>query len=80
MVSIIMPLFNAAKYLPEALHSVLGQTYQDFELICVDDCSTDDTGKLLKEFQKKDERIKILTNQKRLGAALSRNRVLKGAQ
>ncbi len=80
MVSIIMPLFNAAKYLPEALHSVLGQTYQDFELICVDDCSTDDTGKFLKEFQKKDERIKILTNQKRLGAALSRNRGLKGAQ
>lgn len=79
-ISIIMPLFNAAKYLPEALQSVLNQTYREFELICIDDCSTDDTAEILMNFQRKDERIKVLENKERLGAGPSRNRGLKAAK
>lgn len=79
-ISIIMPLFNAEKYLPEALESVLKQTYKDFELICIDDCSTDRTRGIIEEFQKKDARIRILINEERLGAAPSRNKGLKAAK
>lgn len=79
-VSIIMPLFNAEKYLPEALQSVLNQTYKDFELICIDDCSTDGTRAIVGQFQKKDARIKILANEERSGAAFSRNKGLKAAK
>ena len=78
-ISVIMPLYNAAKYLPEALQSVLNQTYKDFELICINDCSTDDTGKILVDFQRRDKRIRILGNTKRLGAGPSRNRGLEAA-
>lgn len=78
-ISVIMPLYNAARYLPEALQSVLMQTYEDFELICIDDCSTDDTRIILADFQKKDSRIKILLNEERLGAAGARNKGLKEA-
>ena len=79
-ISIIMPLFNAEKYLPEALKSVLDQTYKEFELICIDDCSTDRTRAIVEEFQKKDARIRVLINEERLGAAPSRNKGLKVAE
>ena len=79
-ISIVMPLYNAEKYLPEALDSVLKQTYKDFELICIDDCSTDHTGEILSDFQGQDKRIKILLNEQRLGAGRSRNRGLERAQ
>ncbi len=78
--SVIMPLFNAEKYLPEALESVLRQTCGDFEIICINDCSTDNTGKILEEFRDRDNRVKILTNESRLGAGLSRNKGIKEAQ
>lgn len=73
-VSIIMPLYNAAKYLEECLQSVLGQTFSDFELICINDASTDATLEILRSFQKEDSRINILTNSERCGAAVSRNK------
>lgn len=79
-ISIIMPLFNAEKYLVETLQSVENQTYKDFELICIDDCSSDETRKILQQFQREDSRIRILENKQRFGAALSRNRGLKAAQ
>lgn len=79
-VSIIMPLFNAEKYLPEAIQSVLKQTYRDFELICIDDCSTDRTGSIVEEFRKKDTRIRMLANEQHSGAAFSRNWGLKSAE
>lgn len=79
-ISIVMPLFNAEKYLPEALKSVLGQTYKEFELICIDDCSTDRTRVIIEEFQKKDARIRVLINEEHLGAAPSRNKGLKAAE
>ena len=69
-----MPLYNAEKYLREALQSVLNQTYQDFELICIDDASDDSTMEILQYFQHQDNRIKIMSNKERFGAAISRNR------
>ncbi len=73
-ISIIMPLYNAERFLRESLISVFNQTFDDFELICIDDASTDTTLNIIHEYQQKDERIKVLVNQKRSGAACSRNR------
>jgi len=71
-VSIILPTHNRAHLLPRAINSVLNQTYTNFELIIVDDGSTDDTEELVKTFN--DERIVYLKNEKNLGATASRNR------
>lgn len=79
-VSIIMPLYNAAKYLEESLESVLKQTLSEFELICVNDASTDATLDILRKFSDRDGRIKILINEERSGAAYSRNRGMKEAR
>ena len=79
-ISVIMPLYNAAKYLEECLDSVLKQTLSQFELICINDASTDATLDILRDFQNRDSRIKILINEKRLGAAYSRNKGLKEAK
>lgn len=79
-ISIIIPLFNAGKYLEEALQSVLRQTFGSFEIICVNDASTDTTMEILKKYRKKDDRIIILSNQERSGAAVSRNKGLQYAK
>lgn len=76
-ISIIMPLYNAARFLPEALESVLRQTYRDFELICVNDGSTDSTIEILNRFRIKDDRIVVISNKTRVGAAISRNEGMK---
>ncbi len=73
MISIIMPLFNAEKYLCEAIEAVIRQTYTEFELICIDDASDDSTSQIVRNYQK-DRRIKLVCNEKRMGAAYSRNR------
>lgn len=79
-ISIIMPLYNAEKYLGECLDSVLKQTFRDFELICVNDASTDATMQIICDYQEKDSRIKILSNDRRCGAAFSRNRGMNEAK
>lgn len=79
-VSVIMPLYNAERYVEESLRSVLNQTLSDFELICINDGSTDETLNILQAFQKKEERLKILENKGRQGAAYSRNRGLEAAE
>ena len=79
-ISVIMPLYNAAKYLEESLRSIQKQTFTDFELICVNDASTDDTMEILQDFQERDNRIRILVNEERCGAAPSRNRGLREAE
>ncbi|MGN0323998.1 MAG: glycosyltransferase family 2 protein [Oliverpabstia sp.] len=61
-VSIIMPVYNAEKYLGEAIESVLNQTYEDFELLLIDDMSTDSSKKVCMEYSKKDKRIALLEN------------------
>ena len=60
LVSIIMPAYNAEKYIEEAIESVLKQTYRNWELIITDDKSTDDTPKILDEYIRKDARIKVI--------------------
>lgn len=78
-ISIIMPLYNAERYLAEALQSVVKQTYGNFELICIDDCSTDGTRKIVEAFRRKDGRIRMLINEAHAGAAPSRNKGLRAA-
>lgn len=72
-VSIVMPAYNAEKYIREAMESVLAQTVQSWELIVIDGCSTDRTFELAKELAKSDERIRVFKNEKNSGAARSRN-------
>lgn len=80
MISIIMPLYNAERFLKETLQSINNQTYTDYELICVDDCSTDDTVAIIKQEMKKNGKIILIHNEQRAGAAASRNKGMKIAQ
>lgn len=59
-ISIIIPVYNNEKYLPNAINSVLNQSFQDFEIVIVDDGSTDESGKIADDFAKKDKRIKVI--------------------
>lgn len=77
LVSIIMPSYDTASYIQETVESVLKQTYTNWELIIVDDCSTDDTDDILATFT--DKRIRIYKNEKNSGAAVSRNKALRKA-
>lgn len=67
LVSIIMPMHNSEKYVGEAISSVIGQTYNKWELLVVDDLSTDDSCEIVKEYAKKDSRIHLLSNNRHLG-------------
>lgn len=79
-VSVIIPVFNAEKYLQHTLDSVLNQTFRDIEILCVDDGSTDQSLEILLDYSSRDNRIKILhQNKKSDGAALARNLGLKFA-
>ena len=80
MISVIIPVYNVENYLHVCLNSVLKQTYQDFEIICIDDASTDSSLEILKYFEKKDSRIKVLKNDSNKGQGYSRNRGLELAQ
>ena len=79
LVSVIMPSYNTAKYIPDSINSVLSQTYRNLELIIVDDCSTDNTDEAVKPFLS-DNRIRYLKNEKNSGAAVSRNYALREAK
>lgn len=79
LVSIIMPSYNTAKYIAESIRSVLAQTYEKWELLIVDDCSTDNTDEIVKPFLA-DERIRYFKNEKNSGAALTRNRAMHEAR
>lgn len=79
LVSIIMPSYNTAEYISASIASVQEQTYTDWELIIVDDCSTDNTDEIVKPFLS-DKRIKYIKNETNSGAAVSRNRALREAK
>lgn len=77
LVSIIMPSWNTSEYISESIESVLEQAYQNWELIIVDDCSTDNTDSVVQSFS--DPRIKYFKNECNMGAALTRNRAIREA-
>lgn len=79
LVSIITPSYNTAKFIAETIDSVKLQTYNNWEMIIVDDCSTDETNEIIEKYLG-DIRIKFLKNEKNLGAAVSRNRALREAR
>lgn len=63
MISVVMPVYNAEKYVAEAIDSILNQTYNDFEFIIIDDCSTDNSFEILRDYSHKDSRIKLFRNE-----------------
>ena len=79
LVSIIMPSYNTGRYIAESIRSVQAQTYGNWELLIVDDCSTDDSLTVIGGFLS-DSRIRLLKNDKNSGAALSRNWALREAR
>lgn len=70
LVSVVMPVYNTAPYLSASIHSILTQTFQDFEFIIINDGSTDGSGNILDDYQKKDKRIRVL-NQGNRGLPVS---------
>jgi glycosyltransferase involved in cell wall biosynthesis len=78
--SVIIPLYNREKTIVRAIESVLNQTFKDFELIVVDDCSTDNSGNLVQFFQLKDTRIKYIKNEINQERCISRNNGIKIAK
>ena len=78
-ISIIIPVYNVEKYLRECLDSILAQTFQDFEIICVDDGSTDKSLEILQEYKRKDDRFVIL-QQRHSGAGSARNNGIRLAE
>lgn len=79
LVSIIMPSYNTAQYIADSIRSVQAQTYENWELLIVDDCSTDDTDGVVASFLS-DPRIRYLKNKVNSGAAISRNYALREAK
>ncbi len=71
-ISIVIPVYNVENYIEECLESILSQTFQDFEVICINDGSTDSSGNILDEFSQKDSRIKVFHCENK-GAAQARN-------
>ena len=80
LVSVVMPSYNCEKFIAESIESVQAQTYTNWELLIVDDCSTDKSMKIAQEYASKDERIKVFQNPKNSGAAISRNYALREAK
>ncbi|WML36751.1 glycosyltransferase family 2 protein [Clostridium sp. OS1-26] len=74
LVSIIMPCYNSENYIEEAIKSVIGQTYENWELIIIDDCSNDNSISIVKKYCMQDKRILFYQNEKNIGTAKTRNK------
>ena len=78
-VSVIIPVYNAEKYLKETMESILGQTYKNLEIILVNDASRDNSYELCKKYTKTDDRIILINNEVNKGQSVSRNIALNHA-
>jgi glycosyltransferase involved in cell wall biosynthesis len=79
-VSVVMPVHNAMPYLDNAVESILGQTFEDFEFVILDDASSDGSRERLREWASRDERIRLIEEKRNLGPALSSERVARAAR
>ncbi|MBR8734935.1 putative teichuronic acid biosynthesis glycosyltransferase TuaG [Fusobacterium necrophorum] len=80
LVSIIMPSYNSEKYIEDSIKSVLGQTYKEWELIIIDDCSSDNTIDTIKKYSEKYSNIYLIELEENSGAAVARNQGIEIAQ
>lgn len=80
LVSIITPMYNGEKYLGEMIESVVNQTYNNWELVIVDDCSTDGSCKIVEKYIKQDNRIRLIKQKKNAGPAEARRVSIKNAK
>lgn len=80
LVSVITPAYNAARFIGETIQSVLDQTYSNWEMLIVDDKSTDETVAIVQEYMKEDERIKLITLDENSGSAVARNTAMDHAK
>lgn len=80
LVSIITPAYNCADYIEECIESIMNQTYQNWEMIIVNDKSIDNTQSIVESYVKKDSRIKLFNQEKNVGAAAARNKALELSQ
>lgn len=76
LISVIMPAYNAERYIKTAIESVLRQTYDNLELIVIDDCSKDGTREIVSGFETQDSRVKLVRNENNCGVAMTRNKGL----
>jgi teichuronic acid biosynthesis glycosyltransferase TuaG len=79
LVSIITPSYNSSKFITDSIKSVISQTYSNWEMLIVDDNSTDDSVKIIKQHTKQEPRIKLIELKKNVGAAIARNKALEQA-
>lgn len=80
LISVVLPVYNAGLYLREAMLSIIGQSYQDWEMIVIDDGSTDNSWKVASELAKQDSRIKLFRNRSHYGVAHVSNLAIKKAK
>lgn len=80
LVSIITPSFNSHLFIEETIESIINQTYKNWELLITDDCSSDDSIKIIEKYTKKDSRIKLFKLDKNSGAGVCRNKSIEMAQ
>lgn len=80
LVSIVTPVYNSESFISKTIESVLNQTYQNFEMICVDDHSVDRSAEIIKQYSDKDQRIRYLLLPEKGGASLARNLAIKEAK
>ena len=80
LVSVITPAYNASEYIGETIESVLNQSYTNWEMLIVDDCSKDNTVEIVSKYSEKDNRIKLLKHTENQGVAATRNTALKEAK
>ena len=80
LVSIVTPVYNAERFIKETIDSVIAQTYKNWEMILVDDCSSDSSAEIIDEYVISDSRIKYMKNAENSGAAVSRNAGIEAAE
>nr|WP_316928072.1 glycosyltransferase family 2 protein [Gillisia marina] len=80
LVSVIMPAYNSADFIAEAIQSVLQQTYKNWELLIIDDASKDSTISIIEKIKSADPRIQLFQNKTNQGAGVSRNIGIKAAR
>ena len=75
-VSIIVPMYNAEKFIGKTIESVLSQTYENWEMLIMNDVSTDNSLAVVNEYAKKDDRIKVVNTEKNMGVVKGRNHLI----